>query len=86
MSAHTPGPYGVPPWATGISIDGGPVIPLSLIAAAPVLLEALDNATAALESVMVHFQGRMPHGDVIGRRKVLDAARAAIRAARGESQ
>ena len=41
MSAHTPGPYGVPPWATGISIDGGPVIPLSLIAAAPVLLEAL---------------------------------------------
>ena len=63
----------------------GAVQMCSLHAAAPALLEALANVTASLENVMIHFQGRMPHGDVLGRRKVLDEASAILRDVEGES-
>lgn len=56
-----------------------------LIAAAPDLLEALDNVTAALETMLTFYADRTPRADAIQREKVCHVARAAIRRARGES-
>ena len=56
-----------------------------IAAAASELLEALDNAAAALETLLATYGDEMPEGDQMQREKVLAEARAAIAKATGES-
>jgi len=56
-----------------------------LIAAAPALKEALDNATASLETCLTHFGKYMPEADRIGRAKVIHEARALLARIEGHS-
>jgi hypothetical protein len=47
----------------------------SLHAAAPALVEALDNALASLETLMAHYEDRMTPADRAGREKVIAEGR-----------
>lgn len=42
-------------------------------------IEALDNVSASLETVMAHYGSYMPSQDKIGREKVLNDARRLLR-------
>jgi hypothetical protein len=57
-----------------------------LCAAAPDLIESLDNVTAALETCLDHFTGDMPDGDARRYEQLVVEARAAIAKARGETE
>lgn len=61
--------------------DGGPITPAiagqyaKLFAAAPDLVEALDNVTAIVETLLAHYGSKMPAGDLQGRTRVAAEAR-----------
>jgi hypothetical protein len=56
-----------------------------LIAAAPELREAGENAAASLRNLLAQFKTSMTPADYAGRTKVLDALSAALTKAAGES-
>lgn len=65
---------------TNESLDPEGVIKANatLMAAAPDLLENLENVTAALETVLAHYEQQMPKADRVQRNALISAARAAI--------
>ncbi len=54
-----------------------------LIAAAPDLLESLDNVSAAFETLLAHYGPSMSEADRVQRERLFQDARATIRKARG---